>query len=337
MQQWLRWLVGILFVGGHLVAQDPHFSQPEFAPQYQNPAQTGVFAGEHRFAALWRQQWQSVPVPYRTLAASYDAPIAPERLRNGRLGVGVQLLWDEAGDARIGRLVLAGSVAYTQRLTDRQTLGLGFQAGVGQRRFDPGLLTFDNQWNGDLHDPTLPTGESFGRTFFFYPDFSTGILWRYATEKGMLVSAGASLAHLHRPAQWFVEGGSPRLPMRWIGHANATVPVSERWDALMQGQFSAQGPYRAWLFGSGARYHLSRQKGREASVSFGARYRWADAAVFFFGIDYQTWSAVLSYDYNTSSFRRATNGAGGPEIGLMYRVAQVRDGAPGKGKVCPVF
>jgi type IX secretion system PorP/SprF family membrane protein len=288
-------------------------------------------------AALWRHQWQSVPVPYRTLAASYDAAIAPQRFRNGRLAAGLQLLWDEAGDARIGRLVLAGSVAYTQRLTDRQTLGIGFQAGVGQRRFDPQHLTFDNQWNGDLHDPTLPTGESFGRTVFFYPDFSTGILWRYADEKGLQISAGASLAHPNRPAQWFVDGGGARLPLRWIGHANASVPVAERWDMLAQAQFSLQGPYREMLFGTGARYHLSRQKGRETSVSLGARYRWADAAVFFFGLDYQTWSAVLSYDYNTSPFRRATNGAGGPEIGLMYRVAAVRDELPGKGKVCPVF
>lgn len=339
MKQLIITLLGIY--GGLLAAQDPHFSNPEFAPQYQNPAQTGVFVGQHRFAALWRHQWQAVPVPYQSLVAGWDAPVAAQKIRNGILGVGFQVLWDKAGDARIGRLVVSASVAYTQRIGKKQSIGLGFQTGMGQRRFDPQALTFDNQWNGDSHDPTLPTGEAFGRTAFFYPDLATGLLWRLAVSRRMHVSAGAALAHPHQPAQWFIEGGGPRLPLRWSLHTAASAPLGERWDALLQAQFMVQGPYRETLLGLGTKYHLSIQKGREAAVSFGAKYRWADAAVFYFGLDYQNWTAIISYDYNISAFRNATNGAGGPELGLIYRVVSATETGLEqefrKGKVCPVF
>ncbi|MBK8556789.1 MAG: type IX secretion system membrane protein PorP/SprF [Lewinellaceae bacterium] len=52
-----------------LQAQDLHYSQPQINPLHFNPAQTGVFRGDWRVSGLYRSQWESVPVPYRSLAA----------------------------------------------------------------------------------------------------------------------------------------------------------------------------------------------------------------------------------------------------------------------------
>ena len=53
--------------------QDIHFSQFYAAPHTLNPALTGSFDGDWRFAGNYRNQWKSVTEPFKTLALSADA------------------------------------------------------------------------------------------------------------------------------------------------------------------------------------------------------------------------------------------------------------------------
>ena len=56
-------------------AQDIHFSQFNNSPLNLNPAQTGLFNGDWRFVGNLRNQWSSVPVPYRTFSLSTDTTL----------------------------------------------------------------------------------------------------------------------------------------------------------------------------------------------------------------------------------------------------------------------
>jgi hypothetical protein len=44
----------------------------------RNPSLAGIFAGDYRLTAAYRNQWQSVTVPYRTFAAGleYKKPLS---------------------------------------------------------------------------------------------------------------------------------------------------------------------------------------------------------------------------------------------------------------------
>ena len=48
--------------------QDINFSQFYELPLLRNPALAGIFNGNVRFTAGYRNQWESITVPYRTMA-----------------------------------------------------------------------------------------------------------------------------------------------------------------------------------------------------------------------------------------------------------------------------
>src|ERR1700733_14673893 len=92
-------------------AQDIHFTQFDMQPLVINPAFTGMFDGQVRAAAIYRNQWASVTVPYVTYGASVDLPVYIDR--NGDyLAAGLQLYKDQAGDANLSNFSGLLSIAY---------------------------------------------------------------------------------------------------------------------------------------------------------------------------------------------------------------------------------
>ena len=56
----------LLFFQKNCHAQDIHFSQFFETPLLRNPALAGIFSGDLRIQAVYRNQWNSVTVPYQT-------------------------------------------------------------------------------------------------------------------------------------------------------------------------------------------------------------------------------------------------------------------------------
>src|ERR1700761_7009157 len=83
------------------IAQDIHFTQFDAVPLVINPAFTGNFDGQYRAAAIYRNQWQSVTVPYVTYGASFDLPIVHDLTHDDYLAAGAQVYKDQAGDANL--------------------------------------------------------------------------------------------------------------------------------------------------------------------------------------------------------------------------------------------
>ena len=82
-------LLMCVFAAATLYAQDPHFSQFYSSPMTLNPAFTGKFNGEVRFAANYRSQWPTINRAYQTATASIDFPILQKILPyNDTWGVG---------------------------------------------------------------------------------------------------------------------------------------------------------------------------------------------------------------------------------------------------------
>ena len=94
-------------------AQDIHFSQFFNAPYAASPANIGLFDGQYRVGGIFRQQWRSVTVPYRTFGLGGDMTnVAGVE----GLGAGLWLYNDRAGDSRLNTLHLSLGGSWTEKL-----------------------------------------------------------------------------------------------------------------------------------------------------------------------------------------------------------------------------
>jgi type IX secretion system PorP/SprF family membrane protein len=329
-------LLLLLFFNLKLKSQDLHYTQYDFAPIYMNPAQTGLFNGDSRIVSNFRDQWFTVPVPYLTFSTSFDTRILAQRLDKNVLSVGGLFHYDRAGDARLSLSSMLLNVAYHQQIAKGVFLGAGVQMGFGQRRFRRDLMTFDDQFNGDVFDPNIVSADisNLNRTVLSYFDIGTGINLRVQKSSRTWLNTGVGLVHLSAPNQSFM-GQDIRLKMRANFNANASIQVHSNWDLVPTLMLQSQGPYMEFMYGLLSRYHLNMNPGRETALFFGVHYRIKDAFAPVFGINYQSWQLGFSYDVNISKFNAATDANGGFEISLIHIWRKV-PGLP-TVKACPVF
>lgn len=319
-------------------SQDIHFSQFYNAPQNLNPALTGAFAEDSRFIANYRRQWSSVPVPYLTFSGAFDTKVYNKIAPNGFFALGGVFNYDRQGTSDLRWSQLALSAAYTHQLSDLQSLTAGFQLGTVNRRFRLDDLTFENQFNGDIFDPGSDSRERFEETSRSFLDLGFGINFYTRSDAGFRLNLGAGLFHLTRPSQNFYNQTDANLPFRWTGHVGGAAPLAEKMDLQFRLLGHFQGPYREFLIGSAAVYKLSETRNQEVYISLGTNYRYAsesDAIIPTLGLRYGMWYAEFSYDINISEFDMATNGAGGPELALIYKITKVKP--PPVFKSCPIF
>lgn len=341
----LKILVLSIFIGSVVMtnAQDIHFSQFYFSPMNINPALTGVFPQDIRFAGIYRKQWESVPVPYLTFSGAFDTKIFHKISENGFFGAGVIFNYDKQGYGSLGgpelqlsQLTLSGS--YTQKLNDNNYLTAGLQVGTINRAFNVDGLQFENQYNGDIFDPGLPSREDFDQTSLTFLDYSTGLNWHFQTDAGLSLNAGLGLFHLSKPKQNFYNQSESRLPMRYSFNLNGKTALNAILNLHFVVLFQKQDAYSETVGGAAVEYKINSARGKELSVQLGTNYRYAgesDAVIPTFGVNYLSWQFGFSYDINISQFQTATNGKGGPEIALVYTITKVK---PLKTfKACPIF
>lgn len=149
---------GISYEKGY--AQDFHFSQFNQAPLVLNPALTGQFEGSYRFTGIYRSQWASISVPYTTAAFSVDAH---DFLHIEDLGMGVDINYDQSGDAQLGTFQIHLSGAYTIAVgnTGKNKLSGGIQLGYGLKQIDPSQLSFNDQSNNNNTNETFDQSKNF--------------------------------------------------------------------------------------------------------------------------------------------------------------------------------
>ena len=326
----------IVFLVSQLNAQDIHFSQFQNAPQNLNPALTGVFEGDQRFIANYRNQWFSVPVPYLTFSAAYDQKFAFPWLRNGLIGGGLAFNYDVAGDADLSWTQLSLNLSYSHQLADEHFVTAGFQFQNGQRAYQPQLLTFDDQWNGDIFDAGLQTTESLTNTSKGFLSLGTGINWFFKDlDSRTTIRGGGAYYHLNKPAVGLLANSPVALAALGNIYGIANLEVQDQVDLQIRALAQVQGAYQELVIGAGVKYHLKQDPGNELALSLGAAYRMSDAIIAQMEVHYKNWQFGLSYDINTSPFRVATNRNGGPEISLQYIIFKVQP--PESFKACPIF
>ncbi len=301
-----------------LTAQDIHLSQYHFDRLQINPALTGMFNGDKQVAVIHKQQYFSVPVDYLTFSGSFDMKIRKTQTQKGFFSAGALFNFDQSGDSRLSLGSLTFNGSYTRALTRSLFAGAGVYLGGGQRAFKQADLQWDNQWNGTVFDPTLPSGEDFSRTNFFFLDLGAGANIRVQGKDRTKLDLGIGAFHLNKAKYSFYTDSDIRLPIRTSIHALGILKLANRLDLYANGLLQNQGPYEETVVGGGFIVHISNKKSREVELHLGMATRLKDALIPMIALGYDGWKGGFSYDINTSDFQAATDRKGGPEFFLTY-------------------
>lgn len=336
-----------------LTAQDIHFSQFYNAPLNLNPGLTGVHGGDVRIGGHFRQQWQSVPVPYLTFSGMYETRIKEDTRKNGYFAGAVLFNYDRAGDAELSMTNFGLSGSYSTQVSEQIFLTGGAQLMLNQRAFRTDDLRFGSQYNNESYDPTIAP-EQFANTTNFYADVSLGGNVRFQMKNAdrwkrrSTLDVGVGAFHLNRPQLGFFEEENIKLPIRVSIYALGMLMISPAFDLVINGAVQLQQPYQENVLGAGGRIHLNRKRTQEAALQLGASYRFnrfgtttlpstqpADAIIPNIELHFSQWKFGASYDINISDFSVATENRGGIEMSVQYLIYKVKP-LP-QFKICPII
>lgn len=331
----LKWkAISVLCLAhGHCTAQDIHFSQFFNVPMGLNPGSIGQFDGDYRAHGVFRQQWRSVTVPYRTFGMGGDAR---DFNRVKGLGLGAWLFNDRAGDSRMNQFHFSLGGSYTKAIDNRErhNLTLGAQIGITALTISNSGLSFDAQYNGFSYDPARDNGEDFARYGLAHEDLHAGLIYRFVRSPRQWLQAGFGLYNITRPGVGFL--GEPSIPLDRRGdvHAMASMKIHDDWDVLPVMRWMAQGTFREFDLGANARYILLERYGLRRALLAGMHMRARDAGFIFAGLERDDWTFGMSYDINTSDLVPASRYRGAIEF-TAIRIWKKRPPVPVRFKACP--
>jgi type IX secretion system PorP/SprF family membrane protein len=309
-------VIYILCLGPCALTQDIHFSQFFEAPLLRNPSLAGIYKGDIRVQAVYRDQWNSVTNAFRTgsLNAEYKMPVGNA---NDFVTIGMQMLYDRAGTIGWTSTHVMPALNYHKSLSsDRNRyLSVGFMGGLVQRRFDRSKMTTNSQYDG------LGDGETFQNTSYLYADGSAGISYNsdLGTNPDNNYYLGAAYHHFNRPRNSFYRDESIELNPKLVFSGGLKLGVSDYAYVTLLADHSRQGAFTETV--AGGLYGLKiggDPDDPDYTVHAGAFIRWNDAMIPVIKIDYSPFSVAISYDVNISKLKPSSYGRGGLELSVSY-------------------
>ncbi len=310
-----------------LLAQDPVFSQFFGTPLQVNPAFAGLSDNPH-LTAVYRLQWPGLSAAYNTFALGYD-----QFFEDSKLGLGLQINRDVAGDGALGTSKISGMVAYRLPVGDKTYLRGGIEAGLIQKSLNWQKLTFydaiassgGNLTPGGSYLPSAEVEPANSRRA--YLDIGTGLM--LYNDKYYL---GFSLDHLNTPEDRFLTSNLENyrgLPLRWT--------LNGGYQFIM-GRKAVNGLYSFWsptvLYTRQATFS-QLNAGIYLAVNQlvgGLWYRQSgtngDALIIHAGIRTTQFTLGYSFDYTLSGLTISTGGS--HEVAVSYHFG---DGKPKRSKL----
>ena len=236
-------------------SQDIHFSHIHASPTLINPALTGLFNGQVRFAANYRSQWQSFDKGYQTMAGAADMKLVGLG-RKDVLAGGLQLFSDKAGDLNFRTNSAALSFSVLKALDRRGTnvVSLGIQnAFTNQSLNYANIIAFDEE-------PAIAAGAT---NSIGYWDVSAGLSWFSAIDKNSYFYLGAAMFHINRPLVSFLEReknvtDASLLERRLVLHGGADIKLGRYSTVKPSVLYMNQGPHQEITMG---RWHFTSAHG----------------------------------------------------------------------------
>ena len=318
-----------------VAAQDIHFSQFFEAPLLRNPALAGIFTGDVRVQAVYRDQWNTVTNAYRTssLNAEYKLPIGGG---SDFITPAIQILYDRAGTVSwVSAHVLPG-INYHKSLSENTNryLSLGVMGGPVQRRFDRSKMTTNSQYDG------MGDGEPFIVPSYTYFDAAVGLSFnsQFTENPENNFFVAAAYHHFTKPKNSFYRNGTSALDPKWVASAGVRFAVTPSSYITFQGDFSRQGPFQETVAGALYGIKIGEYIDKPLYTIHGGLFmRWNDAVIPVVKVDYAPFSFAFSYDVNISPLVTSSFGRGGFELSLSYVGFTRNDKSTLNAVNCPRF
>ena len=299
-------------------------------------AHTGFFDGDYRVGAIYRSQWQSVPVKYNTFSVNVEKVIKPRDFIKDKFGLGIILNNDRAGDASYGytQAYLTGS--YHKASFKDSTIAAGVGLGVGWCNvgFDVTKMTFDNQFDGLAFSKGISSGEKFSWTSRNFLDLNVGGIIRKNFGSKDRVTYSLGVFHLTRPNVSFQGDESSNLDIRFTNYISYVHGIKPNTDVIVEALYNQQGKNFEMIPHVSLRYYFDKSENK--AVLGGLCFRTRDAVIARLGYTHKTLQAGISYDINISSFTPATNRRGGFEIFVNY-IIKLEPSFIARKRPCPVY
>lgn len=318
-----------LYAGAY--SQDLNFSQFYALPLLRNPALCGAFDGNIRVQSVYRNQWQSVTVPYRTGALGFEKKFSCVDGESYPT-IGVQATYDIAGDSRLSRVQVLPVFCWHQNLGGIEGAYItgAAMAGIVSSQFDESRLKWDDQYLNGSYSTTNPTNQVFKNTTATYFDQAAGVsvIWPFAENAtGRIASfyVGGAVYHFLKPSVSFYASNTAttKLNPKGIINGGLELPTNDGNQFNVFADYLFQGGHRQLMAGMFYTMDLAPDYTNEdlgkTSLSIGGAYRWNDALVPIILLDQRQWSFGLSYDVNVSKLKTASQSRGGFELTLGFK------------------
>jgi type IX secretion system PorP/SprF family membrane protein len=298
------------------VAQDIHFSQFFETPLWRNPSLAGIFKGDVRVQAVYRDQWNSVTNAYRTGSVNAELKLPIGKV-NDFITTGVQIMYDKAGSIGLTTIHVLPVLNYHKSLSSEKNryLSLGFMGGGVQRSFDPTKVTTNTQYDNGT------TGENFLYQRYGYIDGSVGMSYNsgFGTGDDNNFFLGAAYHHINKPKKSFYGQGQIEIAPKWVFSSGLRFGVSDYAYLTFQADHTRQAAFTETVAGGMYGLKIGNDPANpDYTLHAGGFLRLNDAFVPVVKLDYNPFSVTLSYDVNVSKLKPSSYGRGGFELSVSY-------------------
>ncbi|MEY2596386.1 MAG: hypothetical protein RL634_1075 [Bacteroidota bacterium] len=325
-----------ILLNEQLHAQDLHFSQFFNTPLSTNPANTGFLpTSDYRLGAHYREQWASIPVPYKTMSIYGDFQVLQNLIPSGWFGLGGLILQDVAGSGNLRSTKAYASVAYHQMLGNTSLLSAGFNLGFASKRINTSNLRFGDMWDGKFFNG--PTSEILVNNSVNYLDIQTGLNYALFPSENIYFHLGASVHHLNKPVESFFSATPNNdniVKPRFIYFADAVIKPNEQVIISPGVYYTHQ--YKASEFVAGMHLNYNVSGNGQQQLILGAYMRPGDAVIPMVGYQWGNFRFSFTYDATTSSLKNFNNGMGATEMYMQYNGLYTLMYAD-RQSFCPVF
>ena len=313
-----------------LSAQDVHFTLYNHSPLNLNPGFTGAFYGTFRVGAVYRDQFFNVNGfngSFTTPNIYIDAPIIKGFRDKDWVGVGANIMQDQAGSLDLTQGSFLGNVAYHIGLGEsgNSTLAVGIQAGFVSRGFQDAQVT-------DFTDPA----EMVQTDDINYFNMGAGVVLRTPLGANSLLEAGVSAWNLTTPD--YAVRNNDRLPRRYTAHGRLKNYLTEKVTLTPSLLFMTMDGNSQFSVQALAGFMFDPVKEIEISGGFGYRFNELSSLELLAGLDWGNFRAAFGYDFGLSSTTFAGGQQpGGFEIAASYIARIFKKPDPKPTIFCPRF
>ena len=305
-----------------VLAQDIHYSQITSSKQLINPALTGSMDENLKLETKYRSQLFTTASTYNTSSIALDAKIPmPNKVTDDVLAVGGMVLLDNVNNGVFRTTQVTLNAAYHKVLgsnyQSKSILSFGTGVTYGESKLDYSLLSFDQQFDFDGFNLSLPTGEPtmLAKTANF--SVSTGLLYSRIAESYRF-SFGVAGYHLNEPKQSILNDANQKLSKRLVYYSDLGINLNPGLVLNVSAMHQSQAKSAETIIGS----YLSFNMTDRSTLKFGVFDRINESIIPYFGFRIGKVALDITYDVNTGAWNSTFTRPKSFELCLKFNLSK---------------